>query len=388
MRTQMKGFIAAVFLSAYFQSAYAAGPAEVAKADFSLWPLPITGVADFDTASRAELIVSAIALDDYSRMAIQPGDLGIKSLHADSLMKWEESAKQEWLSHFSDASADCTHGELGCGFKGGTWEQFIDFAKRVESQDLEAKKYQAWLTNSRHFYAAYLKEQLRLAALFPAPTSEILKVDSSELLGDEFSDRQFLLSFDDGPTAKNGDTERYVSLLDQHGLSAFFFVLGDALEQRLKTSSPDDLRKIYSNQCMASHGYVHKPHTHLEDWKGSLDKTSAMVNQVFPEATAVMFRPPYGQRQPKLVQFLDHKGARVILWNIDSQDWNNKISADEVAERIKKLMLLKRRGILLFHDVHPKSLTALPSIFDFAGQTGIEWVNCHQIKSVKMTSNQ
>ncbi len=381
MRLNLKGRLIAAFLCLAIQQAHGAGPSEIAKADFSLWPHHIVSPVDFDQASRAEIIVSALVLNDYSKTTFEPIDLGIKSIHSDSLLMWQEGAKEEWLALFSDASAGCTADELGCGFKGGGWDDFIDFSKRVELQSLGAEKYATWLENTRRFYGFYLKEQFRLAALFPSPTSEILKLDATEILGNEFKDRQFALSFDDGPTASGGHTERYISLLDQHNLSAFFFVLGSAMERRLAATPADSLRKFYWNQCLASHGYTHKAHPRLTDWRDSVDKTNALVKRVTPEAEVVMFRPPYGQRQPELIQYLGQHGARVILWNIDSQDWHSKISASEVAARVKKLMLLKRRGLLLFHDVHPKGLTAIPDILHFTQQAGLSWLDCHEINS-------
>jgi peptidoglycan/xylan/chitin deacetylase (PgdA/CDA1 family) len=352
----------------------------VAKADFSLWPHSIASLADFNNASRAELVVSALALDGYVKTEFQPADLGIKSIHGDSLRKWEESAKREWIAHFIDASADCTHGGTGCGFKGGDWDAFVTFAKRVETRELSIARYALWLDNTRRFYASYLKEQIRLAALFPYPTSEIMTLSATEIVGGELKDRQFALSFDDGPTAPGRETERYISLLDQNRISAWFFVLGGAMERRLKATPPEALRRTYSNQCLASHGYEHKPHPRMTDWKESLKKTNALITQVFPETGSAMFRPPYGQRQQELIQFLDDEGAHVVLWNIDSQDWHSRISADEVASRVKKLMLLKRRGILLFHDVHAKGLTAIPEIIEFARRAGLTWADCHEIK--------
>jgi hypothetical protein len=40
------------------------------------------------------------------------------------------------------------------------------------------------------------------------------------------------------------------------------------------------------------------------------------------------------------------------------------------------LMLIKRHGVLLFHDVHPKAKVALPVIFGKLG-AAVEWRDCH-----------
>jgi hypothetical protein len=42
------------------------------------------------------------------------------------------------------------------------------------------------------------------------------------------------------------------------------------------------------------------------------------------------------------------------------------------------LMLIKRHGVLLFHDVHPKAKSALPIIFNELGNA-VEWRDCHKL---------
>ena len=112
----------------------------------------------------------------------------------------------------------------------------------------------------------------------------------------------------------------------------------------------------------------------------SLDKTNGFIQQVYPEQKTITFRPPYGQRHVELVSYLKQKNAKVILWNIDSQDWHSKISTEEVAARVKKLMLLKRRGMILFHDTQKKGLVAIPDIANFVKQAGLSWAGCNSAK--------
>jgi peptidoglycan/xylan/chitin deacetylase (PgdA/CDA1 family) len=358
----------------------AAGPVEVAKADFSLWPHAIESRTAFDAASRAELLVSALSLESFLESTPAPADLGVKQIRADSLRTWTETAKREWLRSFRAASGTCDSGALACGFRGSTWNELMAFAKRFEAEQASGASYAPWLQNSRAFYGAYLKEQLRLAALFPHPTSEIMALDDSEILGDGLPDGRFALSLDDGPTAAGGYTDRYAALLAEHGISAFFFALGQALEQRIKSGSGMPLKTVYARQCLGSHGFEHKPHAQWREWKSSLENTRGLVRQIFPEQQKVMFRPPYGQRHIELVRFIDSQGSKVVLWNIDSQDWNGKIAKGDVSARVKKLMLLKRRGILLFHDVHDKGLAAIPDILRFADKSGLAWTDCHSLE--------
>ncbi len=114
-------------------------------------------------------------------------------------------------------------------------------------------------------------------------------------------------------------------------------------------------------------------------WAESLEKTAKSIQEVFPEQQVVHFRPPYGQRTVPLADALKAKGASVVLWNVDSQDWNGKIDAVGLEGRVKKLMLLWRHGIVLFHDVHRKALVALPQLLTFAKATGVTWRDCKKL---------
>ncbi len=76
--------------------------------------------------------------------------------------------------------------------------------------------------------------------------------------------------------------------------------------------------------------------------------------------------------------FFASNNLKVALWNIDSQDWNAKISNSEAAQRVLTLMLLWRRGVILFHDVHEKSAVAVPWIIEQTRSSGIVWDDCHK----------
>jgi hypothetical protein len=73
--------------------------------------------------------------------------------------------------------------------------------------------------------------------------------------------------------------------------------------------------------------------------------------------------------------FFEAQKLQVALWNIDSQDWQHQISSEDIVNRMLGLMLIKRRGVLLFHDVHPKAALALPAIFQALADS-VTWRDC------------
>ncbi len=93
------------------------------------------------------------------------------------------------------------------------------------------------------------------------------------------------------------------------------------------------------------------------------------------------FQTAVGQFKADSGGFFASQGLHVALWNIDSQDWNDKISADDVRQRVLTLMLLWRHGILLPHDIHPKAQVAVPWLVQQLDQTQIRWLDCAKFLS-------
>jgi peptidoglycan/xylan/chitin deacetylase (PgdA/CDA1 family) len=362
-------------------AAMAAGPERVATTDRGLWPYKIDTPAGFDQASRAEILALANAWETMDT----PRDagawtvwLGIKSADVTSIARWRDQATARWAENFVRASGNCHGaGDLLCPPKPlHTWPEIVQFARDAWSALPEPLR--VWSAEQRRFYATYLYEQARLAALFPHVTSEILAHDGGEILGTDYPDKTFLLTFDDGPSPVGGETDQLITELRRDKVDGVFFILGDRLQERLVGSTRADLRALYSGMCVASHGAVHQPHPRLATWRQSIDETNAALAGILPEGQAAVkyFRPPYGQRTPEISRYVAGLHQQNMLWNMDSQDWNPHITAPQVSSRMLTLMLLWRRGILLFHDVHPKARVALPDILAATRSVGLSWMSC------------
>ncbi|MES2963805.1 MAG: polysaccharide deacetylase family protein, partial [Bdellovibrionota bacterium] len=72
-----------------------------------------------------------------------------------------------------------------------------------------------------------------------------------------------------------------------------------------------------------------------------------------------LFRLPggVGVRQPEVGKALAKTHARHYHWSIDSLDFQDP-SATSIVDRVTKLMEQKKKGIILFHDIHPQSVQA------------------------------
>lgn len=361
--------------------AKAAGPVRIATSDRTLWPYRVDSTQAFDLASRAEILAFANvwAANDTQRDAnAWAAWLSIEAANPVSIERWQGQNRTLWIENFEKASLSCQAGtDLFCPAAHlHTWAEIVAFARRHWASLPEPLR--PWAAEQQRFYEAYLYEQLRLAALFPNITSEILAYDDSEILGTGYPDRSFLLTFDDGPTAVSGDTDQLIALLRQRHVSALFFLLGDRLKLRLDASTPATLKVLYEGMCVASHGGTHRLHPKTENWRQSIDSTNAALSTILPsgQTSVKYFRPPYGQRTREISRYIVSLHQRDMLWNIDSQDWNSGITPEQITGRTVSLMLLWRRGILLFHDVHPGAKKALPAILGATEKSGIRWMSC------------
>jgi peptidoglycan/xylan/chitin deacetylase (PgdA/CDA1 family) len=136
---------------------------------------------------------------------------------------------------------------------------------------------------------------------------------------------------------------------------------------------------VYGQNCVALHGWEHQSHARWEQWQESIIKSQDFISVILDKnQLAPLFRPPYGQRKADSGDFFKARNLRVALWNIDSQDWQASMDAAKVENRILALMLIKRHGVLLFHDTHAKALQALPGVFTKLG-AAVSWPDCHSL---------
>lgn len=357
--------------------AYSAGPAAIATANRQLWPEPVNTPQGFDKASRAALPPYVLALQELQKLSDTDmlSAFKIKSVNRVSVDKWVAKELAMALKNYQHAAKDCTNADWTCLGDVATVSDLL--AKAESVRDKTPPPLAAWRANLTGFARTYGAEQLRLAALFPKVSSEIDRFNENERNGDEFADRQFLLSFDDGPSPASGTTDEVLSMLAKHQKSAVFFVLGERFQNRLQKTDADALAAFYNPQCVASHGWEHQSHAKWAHWQESIKRTQALLSTVVSKDNLLpLFRPPYGQRKADSGAFFQAQSLQVALWNLDSQDWNAKVSPDDIVNRMMTLMLIKRHGLLLFHDVHAKAKTALPLLFNELGNA-VMWHDCH-----------
>ena len=174
------------------------------------------------------------------------------------------------------------------------------------------------------------------------------------------------LTFDDGPV--RGWTDRYLRVLEDHGVVATFFLTG-----RMAEVYPDGLRDILAKgHEVGNHSHTHRLLTSLSEEEVSWELSHS--NEILLRHGKVVpttFRPPFGGRNRQIDAIAQAQGMRTIMWDVDPQDWRNP-SAEEMVQDV--LSRTRSGSIILFHEGRNNTLAALPPIIRGLQERGFQFV--------------
>jgi peptidoglycan-N-acetylglucosamine deacetylase len=196
------------------------------------------------------------------------------------------------------------------------------------------------LTKSLLAVAACLLLALLLPATRPSPAPAAEPVI---VWGGPPQVRQVALTFDDGPSPRA--TGKILALLNQYGAQATFFVLGDHLEEYPGLVQTE----IRDGEEVGNHSFDHPrfPRCDMAAQERELERTQVDLDLLGYHPAELLFRPPYSDYNQRLVAYLGHTRRRLVLWGIDSGDWQG-LSAETIAHNV--LDRVRPGAIIIFHD--------------------------------------
>ncbi|MDC3741990.1 polysaccharide deacetylase family protein [Pseudomonas syringae pv. syringae] len=369
--------VLAVCAGLFWLQAQAAAPV-IATIDRSVWPERLETPGLFDVASRAEILAFAHELF-LSEKLDEEGlkqRLGLRFVNVPSLNVVRHRLWLRLLENYQNAQKSCEQDANFCVLV----EDMDQLRQRAEEYQVSNDSFYAnWARPGAAFHQRYLNELLFMAALFPQTSSEIERYNSDEMSGDEMPDRTFMLNFESGPSPSDGGTDWLADFMRQQKMTATFFVLGKSLQERLDSTSVAGVQALYRQQCVGIQGWEYRSHSQWLDWQDSVRRSAALVQQVLPDNFVPLFRPPYGHRRADSGDFFRAEHLRVSLWNIDAEDDTGRLSAEQVGDRVLTLMLLWRKGTVVFHDVANKAQSALPLLLANTAQSELIWDDCRNI---------
>ncbi len=182
------------------------------------------------------------------------------------------------------------------------------------------------------------------------------------IMGGEFPTGKWALTFDDGPGLT---TPTVLDNLKETGMKGTFFVLSQGLDKQ--SLLQHSLRAIDEGHAMASHSYTHAQIPKLDQKHREHEINDAVkVFETKLGQKSTYFRFPYGAglNVASLRQMLADGGMIHVFWNVDTLDWQDK-NPQTIFDRALKQMNQLKRGIILFHDIHPQSVVASKMIMKY-----------------------
>ncbi|WP_308200418.1 polysaccharide deacetylase family protein [Bradyrhizobium sp. 190] len=174
------------------------------------------------------------------------------------------------------------------------------------------------------------------------------------------ADREVVLTFDDGPLPKYSN--EILDILAAHCAKATFFLVGSQAR-----ANPEGVRKVRdAGHTVATHTQNHPggmDRLPFDRSKEEIERGIASVTAALGDgsAPAPFLRIPGLRRTDEIEEFAASKGLQ--LWSADfpADDWRD-VSANRVYELAMQRLERKGKGILLLHDIQPRTVTALPRI--------------------------
>ena len=222
-------------------------------------------------------------------------------------------------------------------------------------------------------------------------TSEDAIVSERQLMGNELGNKEIVLTFDDGPGGRSAELADYLAA---QGIKATFFINGKNVSGR--QGAIDTI--IGRGHLLANH-----THNHLQLTKLNGDRvvkevadTDAIIARVQPQGPFVV-RAPFGAWTGNTARAINNSAMKKyvgsVFWDVggaltssaaaDWDCWGKGVSVDRCGSLYLNEIRTKKRGIVLMHDVHNKTVDMVKAIVPTLKAEGFKFVQLESVPSVK-----
>lgn len=192
-------------------------------------------------------------------------------------------------------------------------------------------------------------------------------------LGHDNRQKRVALTFDVGYVPEN---KAMMAMLAQRGIRSTFFVVGFSVLRK-----PEIITDILSNgHELANHSWSHENMQGMneESVRYELNRTEETVQKAAPGSTTKpYFRAPFGALDETIIRVSKEEGYHLIGWTVDSSDWVEGITANDVYNRVTRNVC--PGAIIVMHDMSPIVADALPRILDYLVANGYSFVTLSEI---------
>jgi peptidoglycan-N-acetylglucosamine deacetylase len=198
----------------------------------------------------------------------------------------------------------------------------------------------------------------RVLTVSPSDYSRLGRMQYRQTL--PLADHEVVLTFDDGPLPPY--TNRVLAALAHECVKATFFMVG-----RMAAAYPQMVRLAAElGHTIGNHSQNHPIHFDVISEARAENEIDNGVRSIkaalgHDGTLAPFFRVPGLGRTHAVEQYL--QAHKMVVWSSDTlaDDWT-RISSDQVLQRALRRLQAKGRGILLLHDIQPRTALMLPEL--------------------------
>lgn len=179
------------------------------------------------------------------------------------------------------------------------------------------------------------------------------------------------LTYDDGPSVY---TDSILDTFEEYGQRCTFFIVGD----RISWNEDQAIREAELGCEQGNHTFSHNRLTDLtsEEMQEKIKGTDDELIRVTGNPSTCL-RPPEGKWNDTLKEVC---GVPIILWSVDSRDWDSK-NADSICNRV--IGKVQDGDIVLMHDLYKATAEATKRIVPALIEDGFQLVTVEELGLLK-----
>lgn len=215
-------------------------------------------------------------------------------------------------------------------------------------------------------------------------------VSERQLFGNELPDKTLSLTFDDGPSSRTAELADYLAA---KGIGATFFINGKNVPGR--QAALDTI--VARGHLLANHTQNHLQLTKLSSSAviSEISRTDAILEDVQPNGPWLI-RAPFGAWSGRIANNVNGTGMRKyvgsVFWDVGGQltstaaadwaCWSKGVSIERCGDLYLSEIGRRRRGIVLMHDAHGKTVDMVKKLVPRLIAEGYRFAKLPDVPSV------
>ncbi len=205
--------------------------------------------------------------------------------------------------------------------------------------------------------------------------AELLSTYDSFFMGDPNSNTIYL-TFDAG--YENGYTSEILDILNNHQISATFFLVGNYLETEQELVK----RMVNEGHIIGNHTWSHPDMStinSLEAFNDELYKFDSKLLEITGQETLKIYRPPQGKFDINNLQMAKDLGYHTVFWSLAYVDWyeDSQPSHDEAFDKL--LSRIHGGAVVLLHSTSSTNSEILDELLTKWKQMGYSFGDIREL---------